>query len=126
MEPDFEVAIGRGADGVGGLLPAFGLAATGGGPGFVLAAIGGGTLPAVELCGVFDGVAVVFFHGVAEPLEGAIPGNTETGLADTSAATDVNLVAGVDEGLGASGAGRRRGGGGGAGADLGFGGTNSR
>jgi len=31
----------------------------------------------------------VFFQGVADPLEGAMPGKTETGLADAFAETEV-------------------------------------
>jgi hypothetical protein len=109
-----------------------------GGPGFGLVAIGGGGLLARELDGlelVSDGpfeVLASFFHGVVDPLEGPIPGKTETGLADTSAVTDVKGVenAGLDElalaTLGGGGIGRRLGGGGGARVALGFGGTSSR
>ena len=142
--------MGLGAEGTGGFPPtvglapggfggAPGLAATGGGFGF--AATGGG-LPAMELDGLelagvlsnelsFE-IAGVFFHGAADPLAAAMPGNTETGLADESA--DIALmptfgIAGTAlgaAGAGAEGGGRRFGGGGGPAAALGLGGTNSK
>lgn len=141
---------GRAAVGTGGFPPGFGapgLAPTGGGAGLGFAPIGGGGgLPANELVGrevagvesddPFAGVC--FFHGVAEPFEGVSPGNTATGLADESAATDLGIIfatggraaagaAGADFGLVAPGAGGGGGGGGWwtAGA-FGLGGTNSR
>lgn len=79
----------------GGFAPTGGLAATTGGLG--LAATGGGALPAIELdgrelAGESSGVELVpvtvFFQGVAEPLAGAIPGKTATGLALALAATE--------------------------------------
>lgn len=103
--------VGLAAAGTGGLAGAglfptggfgeAGFAATGGGLG--LEATGGGTLP---LAGVSD-----FFQGVVDPLAAAIPGNTDTGLANASAAS-----------VGAAGVGTGRvlgGGGGAAGAALG-------
>jgi hypothetical protein len=119
---DAPPGLGLGTFGIGGL-PPVGFAAVGG-PGFGLVAIGGGGLLAKELdgleliCVVSDGpfeVLAFFFHGVVDPLEGPIPGKTETGLADTSAATDdkgavddeVDLAT-----LGGGGIGRRLGGGG--------------
>jgi hypothetical protein len=146
---------GLAAVGMGGLPPA-GLA-TGGfggmpgfaaiGGGFGLFATGGGGLPppteleGLELGGVLSDEPLVapgaFFHGVADPLDGAIPGKTDTGLADESAATDLigTLATEVGAGVGFGavgvpadvvGGGRRFGGGGGATAALGFGGTSSR
>jgi hypothetical protein len=108
--------LGLGAVGIGGLPPtglaaggfggAPGFAATGGG--FSLFAIGGGLaareLAGLELAGVLPGeafdVSNDFFHGVAEPLDGAIPGKTDTGLADESATTGLT-TAGAGIGLGA-------------------------
>ena len=144
--------MGLGAVGIGGLPPtglaaggfggAPGFAATGGG--FGLFAIGGGLaakeLAGLELAGVLPGeafdVSNDFFHGVAEPLDGAIPGKTDTGLADESATTDFTgtlTTAGAGIGLGAMvatagfvGGGRRFGGGGGAEAAFGLGGASSR
>jgi hypothetical protein len=92
---------GRGADGTGGLPGGFvtpGLAPTGGGAalGFIPTG-GGGGFPASELVGLELAaagsddepfVAAVFFHAVADPLPAIMPGNTATGLADASAATD--------------------------------------
>jgi len=140
--------LGLGAVGIGGLPPtglaaggfggAPGFAATGGG--FGLFAIGGGLaareLAGLELAGVLPGeafdVSNDFFHGVAEPLDGAIPGKTDTGLADESATTDLT-TAGAGIGLGAVvatagvvGGGRRFGGSGGAEAAFALGGTSSR
>lgn len=97
--------------------------ATGGGG---LATSGGALgLPAVAVPPEVE--AAGFFHGVAEPLFGPIPGNTDTGFADESAATDwtgafaTGATAGVVDG------GRRRfGGGGGAATAFGLGGTSSR
>jgi hypothetical protein len=114
-----------GTEGFPGGFGATGFAAKGG-AGFGLTATGGGGLPPIELAGLeFAGVVSVdsceatenFFHGVAEPLEGAIPGNTETGLAAESAATEPTGTLGI---------GRRFGGGGGAEVALGLGGTSSR
>lgn len=124
--------------GTGGLAPTFGapgLLATGGGVGFGFVD-NGGAFGAVELAGAgtwadpFVDVDDVFFHGAAEPLEGAIPGKTATGLAEGSATIDFT-AAFADGATGAVGAGAieggRRfagsGGGGGAGVALG---TNSR
>lgn len=79
-------------------------------------ATGGGGLLAKELDGLelagesSEGVAA-FFQGVADPFAAAIPGKTETGLAEAFAETADGT------GLGAAGAaGVFRGGGGGAGA----------
>lgn len=144
--------VGLGAEGTGGFPPTIGfppgglggapgLAATGGGFGF--AATGGGGLPAMELGGLeLAGVlfeeppfeaAGVFFHGAADPLAAAIPGNTETGLAEESADTALiptfetaGAALGAAGAADAEGGGRRFGGGGGAATALGFGGTNSR
>jgi hypothetical protein len=107
----------------GGGLGAAGLAATG--RGFGLAATGGGALPPVGVDDLGLSVeaevgAIDFFQGVADPFAGAIPGNTDTGLADASAATDVGVAFTVG-----IGAGLERGGGGGAAGAV-FGGTNSR
>jgi hypothetical protein len=91
--------------------------------GFGLAATGGGGLdPTAEFGRELAGVASTvkgFFHGVANPLESCIPGNTDTGLGDASATTDVRDIFGV-----VVGAGRDLGGGGGAETTLG--GTSSR
>jgi hypothetical protein len=109
-----------------------------------LVATGGGGLPAKELgglepTGVLSDESLAepggFFHGVADPLDDAIPGKTDTGFADASATTDLidilAAVVGAKDGLEVAGAiegGGRRfgGGGGGARAALGFGGTSSR
>lgn len=123
-----------------------GFTATGGGFGLFAATTGGGGLVAKELEGLELAVVLsyellvapgAFFHGVADPLDGPIPGKTDTGFADESAATNligtlaVEFGAGVDfSGVGAAagieGGGRRFGGGGGAAAALGLGGTSSR
>lgn len=148
--------MGRGAVGTGGLPGIFGgapgLAATGGAGGFGLVATGGGGPGLLPI--VLDGrdpIGVVppeessppeemlFFHGAAEPLEGAIPGKTDTGLAEAFAATDLRAAAegvgfpgaaaaGAEGAAGDAGGGRRAAGGGGGGgaATLGLGGTNSR
>lgn len=100
-----------------------------------LTATGGGILAAPppeagrELSGAVVAFedAVDFFHGVADPLDGAIPGNTDTGLADASADREVTLGAEFeDAGFEALGGGRRPAGGGGGAAALGLGGTSSR
>lgn len=83
---------------------------------------GGTPLPpvGVALSEVSDTGTEGFFHGAADPFEGASPGNTAIGLAEVSAVTDVGTTFGVGEGTG-----RVLGGGGGAeGATLG--GANSR
>lgn len=128
----------------GGFGGAPGFAPTGGG--FGLAATGGGGLLArelegLEVAGVLSdeplGAPGVFFHGVADPFDGAIPGKTETGLADESAAIGlIGALAAVGAGVGLSniagaagveeGGRRLGGGGGGAAAGLGLGGTSSR
>ena len=135
----FPPTVGLGPGGLGG---APGLAATGGGFGF--AATGGGVpameLDGLELAGVLSDeppfeIAGVFFHGAADPLAAAMPGNTETGLAEESA--DIALIptfeiagalgaAGASGVAAAEGGGRRFGGSGGAAAALGLGCTNSR
>jgi len=92
---------GTGLDAVGiggfpGIFGAVGLVATGGGgAGFFPTGGGGGAgfIPGVldgrELAGVEPvDAAGVFFHGAAAPLEGAIPGNTDTGFAEASAVRD--------------------------------------
>ena len=131
-------AVGRDAVGIIGFPGIFGAPgfAASGGPGLGLAAIGGGALgiPAAddgrELFGLvlaFEGVD--FFQGVAEPLEGAMPGKTDTGLADASAVTVDDFVVEVAVDFGVLGGGRRPAGGGrdaAAAAALGLGGTNSR
>lgn len=148
-------APGRGAVGAGGGLVAVGtgglpgtfgpvgLEATGGGgAGFFPTggAGGGGLAPAVldgrELMGVGPAEATgVFFHGATEPLDGAMPGNTDMGFAEASAVRDCTLIlaccVGAAVGFGATtgavgGAGGRRATGGGSGAAFGFGGTRSR
>jgi hypothetical protein len=83
-----------------------------GGAGFGFAAIGGaGFAP-----GAGEAEGVVFFHGAADPFDGAIPGNTDTGFADASA------VSGEARPTAAfAGAGFARGGGGGAAAAAGAG-----
>ena len=131
------LAFGLDAVGTGGFPGIFG--ATGfaakGGPGFGFVAIGGPGLSAREVEGLeFAGVdsadaleaAGAFFQGVADPLEGTIPGNTETGLAEESAITGMVDALGVLEATGALGIGRRFGGGGGPGVALGLGGMSSR
>jgi len=67
----------------------------GGGAGFFPTggAGGGGLAPAVLEVREFVRVvtvdaAGVFFQGAAVPLEGAMPGNTDTGFADALAVTD--------------------------------------
>lgn len=135
-----------------GGLGAPGFAPTGGGAGLGLFPTGGGgALPAPrELVGreleevAGDEVPFVpfplgvFFQGVADPLDGAIPGKTAIGFADGLAETDCGVILGADEvavfgaagaggaagALGAAGGGG--GGGGGAAAALGLGGTSSR
>ena len=75
----------------------------------------------------------VRFHGAAEPFAAAIPGNTATGFADGSAATDLSptfgaaaaAAAGGGAGVGRLPAGGGGGGGGGA-AAFSLGGTISR
>ena len=90
-------------------------------------ATGGGGLPAIELEGLELGGVLsdeplvtpgAFFHGIADPLDGAIPGKTDTGLADESAATDLIDTLAAEDGVSVvatvEGGGRRFGGGGGA------------
>jgi len=101
-------AFGLGAVGIGGLLGGLGtpgFAAIGGAEGFGLDAIGGGGLLAkeldgLELAGESSEADGAFFHGVADPLEGPIPGKTEIGLADASAAKDLTDDCGVEAGVG--------------------------
>lgn len=94
--------------------------------GFGLVPIGGpGGLVSRELEGREAGAEALdtagdFFHGVVDPLEGPIPGNTAIGLLDASG--DKELVGG----FGAAGAAGLLGGGGGEGAAATRGGTNSR
>ena len=122
---EVEAAGGRGAVGMGGFADPFAetLGFTGITGGFGLAATGGGGLdPKAELGRELAGVVSAvegFFHGVADPLEGCIPGNTDTGLDDASATTGMTDIFGV-----AVGAGRDLGGGGGA--EIALGGTSSR
>ena len=141
------VAVGTG--GLPGSFGAAGLEATGGGGAgfFPTGGAGGGgfaptALDGLEAAGVVPAEASgVFFHGVIVPLGGAIPGNTDTGLAEASAVRDCTGILGCrcvcagPVGFGATagaagGAGGRRGAGGGAGggagAAFGFGGTSSR
>lgn len=120
-----EAAGGRGAVGMGGFADPFAetLGFTGITGGFGLAATGGGGLdPIAELGRELAGVVSTgegFFHGVADPLEACIPGNTDIGLDDASATTGVRDIFGAGVG-----AGRDLGGGGGAETTLG--GTSSR
>lgn len=142
---------GLGAVGTGGFAPptagglgAPGLLVKGGGAGLGFEPTGGGggfpasELPGRELAGVtwLDG-AGDFFHGVAEPFEGAIPGKTATGFADAFAVTGFGTILGAAGAAGAAGilgppppAGGGGGGGGGGGAaaafGFGLGGTSSR
>lgn len=104
------------AGGLGGA----GFAATGGGLG--LEATGGGALVpvGVDLPEVSDIGVLGFFHGAADPLAAAMPGNTGTGFAEALAATVVGAILGVGVGTG-----RVLGGGGGA-AGAALGGTSSR
>ena len=144
----FAAAPGRGAVGIGGFAPptlgaTAGLLPTGGGgPGFGFAATGGGPGLAAPTERVAAGVlspdesAVEAwrFHGAAEPLPAAIPGNTATGFAEGSAAMDLRPpppTLGAPGAAGAAGVGRLAAGGGGGGggggvAALGLGGTSSR
>ena len=126
-------APGLGAEGTGGFPGIFGggFAAIGG-TGFGFAAIGGGGFEPTVLGGLEDPFESetadgVFFQGVADPFAAAIPGNTETGFADASAATDFGTAALTAAGAGAGGTalGARGGGGGGAGAAASFG-TSSK
>jgi hypothetical protein len=86
------VAVGTG--GLPGNFGAAGLEATGGGgAGFFPIGGGGGLDPAVLDGREFIGVAPVeatgdFFHGAAVPLDGPIPGNTDTGFAEAFAVRD--------------------------------------
>lgn len=132
-------ALGRAAVGTGGLPPTGGLGAPGfeptggGGAGLGFVPTGGGGFAPVA--GVpFELEAASFFHGVAEPFEGAIPGKTETGFADALAATGFGGAALTPAGFAASGGFAAppgvglAGGGGGGGAATAFGlrGTSSR
>jgi hypothetical protein len=127
--------VGLGAVGIGGFAGGPGLAATGG-PGFGFTATGGGGLSASTLEGLefasksLAPVEGALFQGVVDPFEGAIPGNTETGLAVALAVTDCTTTFGPADGVGfgagAAGIGRRPCGGGGAAGALCFGGTSSR
>jgi hypothetical protein len=157
-------APGRGALGAGGGLEAVGTggflgapfgaiagfgATGGGGAGFFpIGGAGGGFAPTVldgrEVVGVVPADrACGLFHGAAVPLDGAIPGKTDTGFAEAFAVMDCSWILGCGVGAGAvvvfeattgaaGGAGGRRavggggGAGGGAGAAFGFGGTSSR
>jgi len=90
---------GLGAVGTGGfpgIFGAVGLDATGGGgAGFFPTGGAGGAgfvpteLDGREVAGVVPvDAAGALFHGAAAPLEGAIPGNTDTGFAEASAVRD--------------------------------------
>jgi hypothetical protein len=87
-------ADGRGALGTGGFAPAGGgipgFAPGAGGFGLAPGAGGGAGLLPITLDGreLSSDAAGDFFHGVAEPLDGAIPGKTDTGLADAFAVSD--------------------------------------
>jgi len=114
------VGTGRGAVGIEGL-PTGGFAPTAGG--FGLAATGGGGFGANELegresAGEASELESVFFQGVADPLLAAIPGKTETGLADALATEGVMSTLGAGAFLGGAG--------GAGGAWTAFGGTSSR
>lgn len=106
----------RGAGGAG-LAPTggFGLVASGGPGGLISSELEGRETGAEAA----DAVGV-FFHGVADPFEGPMPGNTATGLLEASA--DIELT----KDFGAAGAAGRLGGGGGDGAGVALGGTSSR
>lgn len=126
--PGAAPAFGLGALGIGGFpggLGAPGFAPTGGGFGFV-ATGGPGGLGANELEGRELGAESVdaggFFHGVADPLEDPMPGNTETGFAEASAETELSTGLGAATDVGRA----LDGGGGGGGAGAAFGGTSSR
>jgi len=98
-DPVFNGLEAAGTGGLPGTFAAPGLAPTGGGLGFTATGGPGGfgadTLEIWEPPLDIDG----FFHGVGDPLEGPMPGKTETGLADASADTEATI------GLGAGGAG---------------------
>jgi hypothetical protein len=72
--------------------------------------MGGGGLEANALDGrelagelsEFD-VAVFIFHGAAVPFPAAIPGNTDTGLAEESAVIDTGAILGAGAFLGGGG-----------------------
>ena len=118
---DGVLARGRGAEGTGGFpgtLGAPGFAASAGAGGLNLVAAGGAG------AGLVEEAASGCFQGVAEPLDGAIPGKTDTGLADAIPpdALSVELAPAV----GMEGGGRRPGGGGGGTAGLAVGGISSR
>jgi len=98
---------------MGGFAPTLGapsLAATTGGLGFDV--MGGGGLEAEELDGrelagelsEFE-VAAFIFHGAAVPLPAAIPGNTDTGLAEAEAVIDTGAILGAGALLGGGGGG---------------------
>lgn len=85
------VALGTG--GLPGNFGAVGLEATGGGgAGFFPTGGGGGLAPVLdgrEFIGVGPAEATgAFFHGAAVPLDGTIPGNTDTGFAEAFAVRD--------------------------------------
>lgn len=85
-------AVGTG--GFPGILGAAGLDATGGGGAgfFPTGGAGGDLTPAVlegrEFVGGVTVAAAGLFQGAAVPLEGAMPGNTDTGFAEALAVTD--------------------------------------
>jgi len=131
----FGAPVGFGATGGGGA-GFFPIGGAGGG-GFAPTVLDGreGVVPADRACGLF--------HGAAVPLDGAMPGKTDTGFAEAFAVMDCSWILGCGVGAGAvvgfeattgaaGRAGGRRavggggGGGGGAGATFGFGGTSSR
>ena len=58
-----------------------GLFATGGGGGLPARELPGREVAGVVTLELFAVFATDFFHGVADPFDGAIPGNTATGLA---------------------------------------------
>lgn len=115
-----------------------------GGFGFGFGAGAGGFPPATVELGLDEGaelsessvveICCALFHGAALPFDAAIPGKTEMGFAEESAATDCATTGAL--GFGAIATAARGGGGpGGArlaatgaatGAGLGFGGTSSR
>jgi len=89
--------VAAGTGGLPGNFGGVGLEATGGGgAGFFPtggAGGAGGLAPGVlderEFIGVAPAEATgAFFHGAAVPLDGAIPGNTDTGFAEASALRD--------------------------------------
>jgi len=114
---DEDTWVGLAAAGIGGFPPTLGVTLglePTGGVGLGLLVKGGGTLVDVVAVACELSVAALeadFFQGVAVPLAGAIPGNTETGFAEESGVIDDETT------FGAGGILRGGAGGGGGGAD---------